>query len=140
MIADKDDTKISKAKTARKERLKNDLGDNFYELPVTEIENLITTDVLRSVLIKQNPKKETEINQKVDKLKNFSNKKLGRFIENLFSDINIKQYASDSGAIKNKLEFCTNVIEKTTNYDMLSKEAKGLIEKVYEFIERNNQI
>ncbi len=41
--------------------------------------------------------------------------------------------------INNKLEFCKKVIEKTTEYEQLSPEAKELTKKIYNFIEQNNK-
>ena len=137
LIADNDGSKASSKKAQRKARLKEVLGDNFYELSVLEIENLISQNILKAVLILQNPKKEALIEQKLTREKNFVNKKLGKYIDELFNG-ELHQYASDSGTIKNKLEFCKAVIALTKNYDDLSSEAKVLTEKIYNFISSNN--
>ena len=57
-------------------------------------------------------------------------KKLGKFIDKLFPEGDIKRYAAESGAIKNKLEFCKEAISVMNDYDKLSKEAKTLTEKI----------
>lgn len=140
LIADNDNTTRSPKKVKRKEILKEQLGENFYELKACEIENLITLDILKSVLKTQNSKQEEQIETVFLKAKSFEKKKLGKYIDNLCVDIEIKKYADESGTIKNKLKFCNSVIEVTTNFDMLSNEAKILTEKIYSFIAKNNEI
>ncbi len=117
--------------------MKKVLNDNFYELPVVEVENLITQEILKEVLIIQNKGKEDVIRQKLNKERKFQNKKLGRFIDECFGD-ELRKYSAESGTISNKLEFCKKVIEKTTEYEQLSSKAKELTEKVYDFIKKNN--
>ena len=112
------------------------LKDNFYELPVTEIENLITFETLKQILINQNPNKKEEICEVLSNKKQFLNKKLGKFIDELFPAGDIKRYAAESGTIKNKLEFCKEAINVMNDYDELSEEAKTLTQKIYEFIEK----
>ena len=102
-----------------------------------EIENLITQNTLKTVLVEQNPTKADLINQKFEREKKFKDKKLGKYIDELFNN-ELRKYSSDSGTIKNKLEFCNAVIMATTDFDSLSEEARKLIEKIYDFIEKNN--
>lgn len=139
LIADNDNTKEGSAKAKRKERLRELLGENFYELSVKEVENLITFDTLRKVILTQNPKKENDINNAFTREKPFANKGLGDFIDALFKNNEIKKYATEGGTIKNKIEFCRTVIEVVDSFDKLSDEAKSLTEKIYAFIEKNNQ-
>ncbi|MCH5152251.1 MAG: AAA family ATPase [Clostridiales bacterium] len=140
LIADNDNTEEGTDKAIRKARLREQLGENFYELTVKEIENLITQETLRKVLIVQNPKKEKEINKAFDVKYDFEHESLGEFVDLLFTNDEIKKYAAESGTIKNKLAFCKTVIEVTKDYDDLSDEAKKLTEKVYTFIKKNNEI
>lgn len=140
LIADNDNTKQGSAKAIRKEEYKKQLEENFYELTVTEIENLITTEILKQTLLVQNPKKESEINKVFEKEKKFANKKLGKFIDSLFPNAEIKTYSANSGTIKNKVEFCNSVIGVIDDYEKLSEEAKLITEKLYEFIRKNNEI
>ena len=139
LIADNDNTKPGTKKASRKEKYSALLKDNFYELPVTEIENLITFETLKQILINQNPDKEEEICEVLSNKKQFSNKKLGKFIDELFPEGDIKRYAAESGTIKNKLEFCKEAINVMNDYDELSEEAKTLTQKIYEFISNNNK-
>lgn len=139
LIADNDNTKPGTKKANRKEKYSALLKDNFYELPVTEIENLITFETLKQILINQNPTQKAKIYAIFKREKQFSNKKLGKFIDELFPEGKIKKYAAESGTIKNKLEFCKEAINVMNDYDKLSKEAKTLTEKIYEFISNNNK-
>lgn len=139
LIADNDNTKSGTKKANRKEKYKGLLGNNFYELSATEIENLITFETLKQILINQNPNKEEEICEVLKDKKEFTNKKLGNFIDGLFPEGGIKKYAAESGTIKNKLEFCKEAINVMNDYDKLSEEAKTLTQKIYEFISNNNK-
>lgn len=139
LIADNDNTPRNSKKAERKDYLKKVLVDNFYELPVMEIENLITQETLKKILISQNRDKEGIICQKLNKDRKFQHQKLGKFIDGVFNG-ELRKYASASGTINNKLEFCKKAIEVTTDYDQLSFEAKALTEKIYNFIEQNSQI
>ena len=139
LIADNDNTKPGTKKANRKEKYKGLLGNNFYELSATEIEILITFETLKQILINQNPNKEEEICEVLKDKKEFTNKKLGNFIDGLFSEGGIKKYAAESGTIKNKLEFCKEAINVMSDYEKLSEEAKRLTEKIYEFISNNNK-
>ena len=139
LIADNDNTKSGTKKANRKEKYKGLLGNNFYELSATEIENLITFETLKQILINQNPNKEEEICEVLKDKKEFTNKKLGNFIDGLFPEGGIKKYAAESGTIKNKLEFCKEAMNVMNDYDKLSEEAKTLTQKIYEFISNNNK-
>lgn len=139
LIADNDNTKPRTKKANRKEKYKGLLGNNFYELSAIEIENLITFETLKQILINQNEDEKEKICEVLNNKKQFSNKKLGKFIDELFPEGKIKKYAAESGTIKNKLEFCKEAINVMNDYDKLSKEAKTLTEKIYEFISNNNK-
>lgn len=138
LIADNDNTKEGQKKHERKERLKQVLGDKFYELPVMEIENLLSQETIKKILIKQNPKHIDIIEKKFSEERKYKNRKLGRYIDNLFKDLGLKQYSTESGTIKNKLGFCQAAIELITDYDMLTGEAKDLVEKIVDFINVNS--
>ena len=138
LIADNDNRKASSKKQQHKEHLKAVLGENFYELPVVEIENLIHNQVLTSVLISDNQDKEEIIKTKLSN-KDFSTKQLGKYIDTLFKDDGLKSYSGSSGTIKNKLKFCNEALNFTTDYDMLSTNAKELTEKIVKFIESHNR-
>ena len=138
LIADNDNTKVGSKKEARKQHLKEILEDNFYELPVTEIENLLSQNIIEQILIKQNPQYVDIIKEKFAEERKYKNLKLGSYLDRLFKDIGLKLYSAESGTIKNKLQFCQDAITFITDYDMLSTEAKDLVEKIVEFIKANN--
>ena len=56
----------------------------------------------------------------------------------MFKETDLKKYSAESGTIKDKINFCKTAIEFITDYDMLTDEAKTLVEKFVEFVERNN--
>lgn len=139
LVTDNDNCKAGSKKAERKELLKANLKDNYYDLAVLEIENLISAVVLLELLKKQNPKEITIIESSTNKLINYKDKKLGLFIDSIFRDTNVRKYATNSGTINNKLQFCNSAIEQTLDYDSLTDEAKALTEKVYAFILNNNK-
>ena len=107
-------------------------------MPVTEIENLLPQKAIGLVLKKQNPQFTAIIDQKFSEERKYKGVKLGRYVDNLFKDVDLKKYSNESGTIKNKLVFCQTAIEFITDYDMLTDEAKALVEKLVAFIESNN--
>lgn len=137
LIADNDGTSQNSAKGKRKEHLKEVLKDNFYELDAREIENLITCEVLKNILIEQNPDKNEIITERFARKKSISKDKIGNFIDNVLNESG--KHSAKSGTVKNKLNFCKAVIEKINDFDMLSDEAKHLTERIYNFIESNNK-
>ena len=138
MIADNDNTASGSKKEKRKEHLREVLGDNFYELPVTEIENLLSQNTIAQILKKQNPKHTILIDKKFEKSKNYKTKKIGKFIDGLFKDSDLKKYSEESGTIKNKLNFCQTAIGLITDFDELTDEAKALVQRIIDFISKNN--
>lgn len=138
LIADNDNTKPGTKKDERKKHFEEILGENFYELPVTEIENLLPQKAIQDVLIKQNPDYAGIIRQKFEGERKYKKQKLGSYIDKtLFKDVGLRKYAAESGTIKNKLAFCQTAIEFINDYDMLTDEAKELVEKIVAFIQAN---
>ena len=131
-------TKPGSKKETRKECLKEILGDKFYELPVTEIENLLSQKIIEQILIKQNPKHVDIIEEKFSVERKYKSQKLGSYLYRLFKDVCIKQYSAQSGTMKNKLKFFQDAIELIIDDDMLTDEAKDLVEKVVDFIKSNS--
>ena len=138
LIADNDNTLSGEAKHERKEHFKNVLEENFYELPVTEMENLVSNHILKEFLKNKNEKQKEIIEERFKNNESYAYTHLGEYIDKLFEDVEMKRYAATSGTIKDKLKFCLAIIELTTDYDFLSEEAKQLTEKIYNFIKSNN--
>lgn len=89
-------------------------------------------------MIKQNPKHVDIIEEKFSVERKYKSQKLGSYLDRLFKDVDLKQYSAQSGTIKNKLEFCQDAIELIIDYDMLTDEAKDLVENVVDFIKSNS--
>ena len=139
LIADNDNTREGTQKAARKEHLREVLGEHFYELPVVEVENLLPQKAIEETLIKQNPKYTDLIKRKFAKDRNYKTIKLGWYLDNkLFRDTDLKKYSAASGTIKDKINFCQTAIAFITDYDMLTDETKNLVEKIVGFIRENN--
>ena len=144
LIADGDLNNQSDAKKQRKEELKEKLKENFYELNVNEIENLLSLDTIKNVIKKENPNQDDIINSAFNNSPNYDSTYLGKFIDEQISSVNsssendIKTYGATSGTIKNKVKFCEDAISCIKNYDDLSDNAKILVEKIYNFIRSNN--
>ena len=144
LIADGDLNNQSDAKKQRKEELKDKLKDNFYELNVNEIENLLSLDTIKNVLKKENPNQDNIIDSAFKNSPNYDSTYLGKFIDEQISSVSgssengIKTYGATSGTIKNKVKFCEDAISCIKNYDDLSDNAKILVEKIYNFIRSNN--
>lgn len=77
------------------------------------------------------------IREKFSHERKYKNQKLGSCHDKLFKDIDLKRYSAESGTIKKKLEFCQTAIGLITDYDMLTEEAKSLVEKIVDFIKAN---
>lgn len=139
LIADGDFNNTQQKKKDRKLALSNFLGENFYELNVNEIENLLTIDTIKKIIIKQNPTLTNNINN--INWENHLDKMLGKYIDDTLINNNIlnaKKYSAESGTIKDKVSFCNEARSLITDYNSLSNEAKVLIEKIYCFIEKSN--
>ena len=144
LIVDGDLNNPSDAKKNRKKELKEKLNDNFYELNVNEIENLLKLDTIKNVLKQDNPGQDEIIDSAFQNSPNHDSEYLGKFIDEQISnatkpsDNTIKKYAAASGTIKNKVKFCGNALSYIKSYDDLSENAKELTEKIYNFIKDNN--
>lgn len=146
LITDKD-----KGKDARHEKLREKLRDDYYCLECSEIENLLTPEVLTKVLVRYG---EDEASIKVFTQEQYADKKLGRFLETkLIKRKRAASYAMPSGTIPDKIEFCDRAVTamatkedlpsddteaKPFTFDQLSPEARGLTVKLYNFIEAHN--
>lgn len=98
LIADNDGTTAKSSKGKRKKRLQGILRDNFYELKAREIENLITLDVLKKVLVNQYPNKVTTITENIAGKKSITKCKKGYLVDEILDENG--KYSSDSGTIK----------------------------------------
>ncbi|MCU5110827.1 ATP-binding protein [Bacillus wiedmannii] len=137
LISDKD----GEEKGGRQEKLAENLGDNYYCLNSREIENLISKEVLLSVIADYEGTKveELEFQKKDFTEEDYKDEYLGAFIQDQL--INKKRrgnYYSSSGTISSKLNFSKKVIKYTNKYEDLTAEVQQLCEKIYTFIQKNN--
>ncbi len=139
LITDKDI-----GKDERHEKLKESLGENYYLLTVKEIENLLTLQVIKKIMLDYG---ESAENIKIPKNNTaYKNRYLGKYIEDKLLIEKQKThrrnkerpYSDKSGTIKDKTAFANKAINAIESYDDLSEEAQSLCEKIYEFIKRNN--
>jgi hypothetical protein len=136
LIADKD-----KGKDERHLQLKEKLGERFRLLPCREIENLLSRDVVKGIMIRYGePEDSIPDFQRGD----YANKPLGRFVDELLGQQKVRngKYGSDSGTVTDKLKFCSRAIEimstEAFTFEMLSKPAQDLTVAMYEFITTAN--
>ncbi|MCD4783445.1 MAG: AAA family ATPase [Candidatus Eremiobacteraeota bacterium] len=140
LITDED----GNSKLERKEELKKNLNDNYYCLKVREIENLLSSQVIIKALKAFKNEDGTGIILKDFEEswnESYKTEPLGRFIDSNIKTTRKKgeyKYATDSGTLKEKSDFCKKAIEFIT-YDNMTDESKDLTEKIYEFIKSCNQ-
>lgn len=167
LLADSDATKLSTKKGIRLKALEEAKSDNFFSKivwNVREVENLLTNDIWKEVLIDLCNKKlvksnREEIISKIDEALfginslNFSKKYIGEFLESLRIKmdkisgsyiLNQSTYETkiDSvstisfGTIVNKRELSESVFNKNFSWEVLSKnkEIENLTIEIYNFI------
>ena len=128
--------KRCKKKQERHEQLKERLSDRYYCLPCREIENLLSPEVLEQVILEyEKPEVAPDFGDLV--YEKYKDEYLGKFIDDKVSGIN-RSYKSDSGTIKDKVNFAKKAVAHIHSIDDLPEEAKKLTEGLYEFIKSNN--
>jgi hypothetical protein len=137
LIADKDDVKPGSEKGKRQEKLTEKLQDRFHLLPAREIENLLTPDTLKGVLVAYGESPDNL--KKVVEQDAYAGKQLGKFIEStIIKNLALKgrkgSYAGDSGTVSDKVKFCERAIDAMKEFRVLSPAAQDLTQKVYDFI------
>lgn len=135
LISDKDE-----GKEERQEKLEATLGDNYYCLECKEIENILSAKTLKEVVAIYEKVPVEDLEFEIDFTEeSYKEKYLGTFIDENLKDKKRKgSYASGSGTVSGKLDFCKRAIGNVATIDDLSNEAKNLCEKLYEFIASKN--
>lgn len=129
-----------KAKYDRHIKLKEKLGENHYHcLEAREIENLLSTEILRETIkmYEKNNADEIVFSEKF-LYENYKHELLGKFIDKYVENTKRKSYAADSGTINDKLQFAKRAVENIEKLSDLSEEAKELTGKLYDFIKEQN--
>lgn len=137
LITDNDNV-TDNAKAERHKKLQQKLGDRYYRLAATEIENLLPPEVIKKIVGQYEGGMG---NLKDFKQEDYKNKRLGEFIE---SDVlngprtRKGSYRDDSGTIRMKVEFCERALNEIKDFSQLSQEAQALAKRLYEFIKEHN--
>jgi hypothetical protein len=143
VIADNDGDKNQELKKALKEHLTE---DNFIELPVNEIENLLDETTIANAVKstwKNNLKDTIELSAKIVnfdknlKLGKALDKKLKRSLPEM--GFGITSFAEKSGTIKSKSKFCNNAIE-FIEWGNMTEESKEVARNILEFIFKSNNL
>lgn len=143
LITDNDFPKEDNKKYKRLKLLEEKLGNNFYKLQCREIENLLTENIIKKAV-------EERENSKVIFAKKFDNTReeckeayVGKWLQDNVKredDERIHKYTmGQTNALYNKLDFCKKALNNINSFEDLSKEAKELTKKVYEFIIKANK-
>ncbi|EMY4798039.1 TPA: AAA family ATPase [Bacillus pacificus] len=138
LISDKD----GDDKRPRQEKLKEVLGERYYCLECTEIENILSAETIKKVIAEYEKSTLEHLNNADFTQEEYKNEHLGSYINSLFPEGARKRrgsYAADSGTIVNKLDFCKKAINHITTYDQLSAEAQKLSQVLYDFIKAHNK-
>lgn len=136
VVIDEDGTsKNTGKKNQRIKDLKAHLKENLIILPCREIENTLSPKVIASVIrqFEDNP----ELDYSGLSEDKYKNEYLGSFIEASIRGLR-KKYATDSGTIREKVKFCKIALEHIHTIDDLSRSAKSITKKIYQFIKQNN--
>ncbi len=141
LIADKDERKEE-----RHIQLRSVLGDRLHILPCREVENLISAEVLRQVVLSYEGK--DCVLKEFDRGPAFLKAPIGKFIESKVLPDNVpsrrrtkssRPYAEKSGTVKDKAGFCTRAIAEMKSWLDLTDEARALTEVIYKFIDSKNR-
>lgn len=134
--ADENNNPEKDAKLERHEKLAAKLKERYYCLKAKEIENILSPEVIKKTILSYKNKASKADFSKFDGT-DYSAQYLGKFIDDNVGNLNGK-FASPSGTITDKVNFCKKAIEQIETFDDLSEEAKELTKKIYEFIAKNN--
>lgn len=138
LIEDNDFPKEGSQKDTRHKLFAETLGGEYYELPVREIENLVSVKVLKKIISDREGKINVSyVNDNITE-DMYKEEHIGKFIDSIVN--NGKKYAlKGSEKLYDKVDFCHRALKNLETYDDLSKNAKELTEKVYAFIIKNKR-
>ncbi|MCG8576767.1 MAG: ATP-binding protein, partial [Flavobacteriales bacterium] len=140
LISDSDfdkNGKITKSKQKRFENLSNALGDNFYLLPVKEIENTLSKVIVEKVICKKEDITLQNLTVKKGVRNNFDKENLGDWICKKYDGLNRKYV--NGNTLHDKVKFAQLATEMITDISDLSTNAVELCEKITAFILSHNE-
>ncbi|KUF35746.1 hypothetical protein AMR94_00460 [Bacillus sp. G3(2015)] len=137
LITDKD----SKKKEERQQKLAEKLQERYYCLDCKEMENILSVQTLRQVIASYEKVDVDKLDFESDFTEtSYKDEYLGSFIDKNLKDSKRRgNYASASGTVSSKVDFCKRAISFIGTMDDLSEEAKCLCERLYEFVAKNNK-
>ncbi len=122
-------------KKERKEKLKEKLEKRYNKLPVREIENLLSLNVLKDAVTELEKKCWNQSVEFKTRIGDHRKTKLGEFIEKKLLVKKMKtRYKAKWWTIRDKVKFYETAIKYINNYEDLSAEAKEVAENIYQFI------
>ncbi|MGL4656171.1 MAG: ATP-dependent nuclease [Sarcina sp.] len=142
-------------KAERLKKLEKYFAEQFYCLKVKEIENILTPNILKKVVVKFIDKRLSEENKESDSINLFTD---CEFVQEDYKDINLGEFIDTKidekvkyidgkkrkfnfkkeNTINKKVEFCKYAIKEIKVIEDLSDEAIELCKKLYEFIKSKN--
>lgn len=123
-------------KSLRFLQLKERLGDDrFYCLKCREVENLLTPQVLASVVGEYEGR---IIDSIIWENNSYAKEYLGRIIEDNVNGLK-RSYSTDSGSILYKVDFAKKAVEYIHTLADMSEEAVVLAERIYQFVMAQNK-
>ncbi|MDQ7947922.1 MAG: hypothetical protein REI93_03730, partial [Pedobacter sp.] len=107
---------------------------NYYRLSCREIENLLVPTVIKQVVVQWEGKELDFTNFSMTK---YVDEPLGTYIDTVVPELT-RKYGDKSGTVKNKVEFAKRAVNEIADVNGLSKEAKLVAKKLYDFIASHN--
>ena len=134
LIADNDFPKSDSKKAKNQENLEKILKNNYYKLPVREIENLLSVEILRKVIIDRENNPNVIFKPNITSENVYIKEHLGEFINVRLVNKKYNYVKTNSRMLYNKIDFCNRSLKYLNDYEDMSEQAKILAKKVYEFI------
>jgi hypothetical protein len=140
VIVDED----NKKNIRRKQKLHSTLGLRFYQLPVVEIENMLSYNTIKATIKSYRSCSNLDVNKmKEPTIKMMKEKRLGYLIDQHilknFKTDNPKKFASKNrSTIDKKVQFCSKALPYITPSNMTNNSIK-LSERLLDFIIENNR-
>ena len=121
----------------RREFLERHSFNNYHTLSVTEVENLISKDIVLKTLENTYDTEGLEMNKSFTQEDYSKSINFYEFIkEKIFNNNVPNKFANKKGDLK--IPLCRNEIKNTGDYNEITQEAKDVAKLIYEFIKQNN--
>ena len=121
----------------RKEFLEKHSFDNYHVLSVTEVENLVSKDIVIKTLENTYETDELKMNKNFSQEEYSKSENFYEFIVDKILNHNLpEKFARGKGNLKTPL--CRNENRYVQNYDELTDESKEIARIIYNFIKQNN--